>query len=173
MATDNLNLTTISSANETIGTHFPSAYNANMETIDAAVGDNTSDISALDTRLTTAEGEIDTAQGDISSLNSRATRVDLTVTAGTNVTLGTNKACIVDGFIYLSVKGKANAAITNAVVATISGDTNFISPTTIPIGIGGEWNITSAGYGFINGKSLTATVPSGSWFHLVATIPYA
>lgn len=33
------------------------------------VGDNTSDISALDTRLTTAEEDIDAAQEDISALN--------------------------------------------------------------------------------------------------------
>ena len=35
MATTNLNLTTIADANEMIGTHFPNAYNANMQTLDS------------------------------------------------------------------------------------------------------------------------------------------
>lgn len=150
---------------ETTGTFDPSKWTDSVIVMDA--------VKSLKGRMDTAEGDIDAAQEDISALKSRATRVDLTVTAGANVTLGANKACIIDGFIYLSIKGKANAAISNAVVATISGDKNFVSPTTIPVGIGAEWNITSAGYGFLSGKTITATVASGSWFHIVATVPYA
>ena len=98
----------------------------------------------------------------------------LTVTAVGNFSLGAQvSAYAVAGFIYLSVKGQATAAINNAVIATLSGDKSFAYPTTLAIGVGTEWNITGVGYAFLNAKNITATLASGQWAHIVAAIPYA
>lgn len=69
-----MNLEKITSGDELVSL-FPDKFNSNMDEIDAAVGDNTSDISALDTRMTKAEGDIDAAQEDISAIKLSLTHI--------------------------------------------------------------------------------------------------
>lgn len=76
-------------------------------------------------------------------------------------------------YLYLAVKGYTTAAVSNADLFSFSGNKNIIVSGTVPIGIGGEWSISSVGYGFIGAKKLVGTVPNGTWFHVNMMVPTA
>lgn len=157
--------TETASANRSVGDHI--LLNGQLYTVTTAVATGETYVVGTNISATTVGSELTALTNDL-------TPRQLGITAGTNVTLGSQNAVYaLGGFIYLSVKGKANAAINNAVIASIVGEERFIYPTTFPIGIGSEWNITKTGYGFLNARNITASLASGEWFHIVATIPYA
>lgn len=157
--------TSPASANHAVGEFI--VYNGQMYSVISAITAGNALVIGTNISATSAGDEL-------TSLKSGLTPRQLGITAGTNVTFGTQKAVYaLGGFIYVSVKGRADAAINNAVIATIVGEESFIYPTTLPIGIGSEWNITKTGYGFLNARNITATLASGEWFHIVATVPYA
>lgn len=76
-------------------------------------------------------------------------------------------------YIYMAVKGYATAAITNAGIFIFSGDKNVMTPGSVAIGLGNQWGISSVGYGYLNAKTFTATIPNGSWFHINIMVPTA
>ena len=113
-----------------------------------------------------------TVTGAISALNSN---LELSITAAANVTISSASHVYLCGgkYLYLAVKGYTNAAVSNADLFSFSGDKNIIVSGTVPIGIGGEWNISSVGYGFIGAKKLVGTVPNATWFHVNMMVPTA
>ena len=76
-------------------------------------------------------------------------------------------------YLYLAVKGYTTAPVSNADLFSFSGNKNIIVSGTVPIGIGGEWTISSVGYGFVGARKLVGTVPNGMWFHINMMIPTA
>lgn len=111
-------------------------------------------------------------QADVNTLNGNS---ELTITAAANVTISSASHVYLCGgkYLYLAVKGYTTASVSNADLFSFSGNKNIIVSGTVPIGIGGEWSISSVGYGFIGAKKLVGTVPNGSWFHVNMMVPTA
>lgn len=101
-----MNLEKITSGEELVSL-FPDKFNSNMDEIDSAVGDNTSDISALDTRLTTAEGDIDALEA---SLATGVTRVDVSNTYASVV----NWYSVIGKFVVGVIQVTPNQTINNS-----------------------------------------------------------
>lgn len=120
----------------------------------------------------TVNGALIKQQADITSLNSN---VALTLTAATGVTLSDASRVYLCGgkYLYIYVKGQATQTINNGYLCTFSGGKNIITPSTVPIGIGTEWDITSVSYGFLSAKNVVGRVQSGQWFHVNVMVPVA
>ena len=95
----------------------------------------------------------------------------ITVTGATGVTISVNKSVLIGNSAWLIVKGKADSAIVNQTLFTFSGVNLMRNAYTLPIGIGTEWDITDAGYGYIAQNNLSARIAAGAWFHICACLP--
>lgn len=95
----------------------------------------------------------------------------ITVTGATGVTISVNKSVLIGNSAWLIVKGKADSAIVNQTLFTFSGVNLMRNAYTLPIGIGSEWDITDAGYGYIAQNNLSARIAAGAWFHICACLP--
>ena len=126
----------------------------------------------MGTTATTITGAIAEHESDISTLNSNT---ELSITAATNVTISSASHVYLCGgkYLYLAVKGHTTAAVSNSDLFSFSGNKNIIVSGTVPIGIGGEWTISSVGYGFVGARKLVGTVPNGMWFHINMMVPTA
>lgn len=144
-----------------------SSFSNVASTLSGAIGN-----TALTTTAQTLSGAIAEHESAISTLNGNT---ELSITAATNVTISSASHVYLCGgkYLYLAVKGYTTAAVSNADLFSFSGNKNIIVSGTVPIGIGGEWTISSVGYGFIGAKKLVGTVPSGTWFHVNMMVPTA
>ena len=148
-----------------------------------AINANASAIGTLSNLTTSAKGslvaainEVDShADTNASAISQLISNVALTLTAATGVTLSSTSCAYLCGgkYLYIYAKGQATQAITNSTLCTVSGDKNFITASTVPIGIGTEWAITSVGYGFLSAKNIVGRVSSGQWFHINIMVPVA
>lgn len=100
--------------------------------------------------------------------------VSITVTAGTNVVIDVNKSYRKGEVGFLAVKGHASAAVTNGALFTFDAQKALAqTQITFPVGIGGEWNITGAGYGFLGSNNVVGTVASGQYFHILIPLLFS
>jgi hypothetical protein len=94
---------------------------------------------------------------------------EISVTPTTNVVIDVNESCRQGNIGIIAVKGHTTATIINSTLFTVNSADRFKRPrgSTFLLGIGDEWNITDAGYGYAGGNSIIGRVQSGQYFHVL------
>lgn len=134
---------------------------------------------AILNKLTEKKYTIGTSNTDIisalTSLNSRSNITRLTIEPTEGITISSSsRAYLVGNVVFLWIKAKCVADSMEGNILTISpqiGWISFDSSNTFAIGLGTEWDITAAGYGFASGNGIIARPTKNQWLHICAALP--
>lgn len=156
--TPNLGLTKTTAA-ETIGQNW------------AASNDSGGNFDIIDTKMGAVGSQ--SVQAQLDALNSKLTPEGVTLTPATGVTIVTNRSYKIGKILVLCVKGYTTEAKSNGAKIFDLPATVLQNGIPFPIGVGVEWGITGTGYGYCRSNDIGATLSSGQYFHINATLVFA
>ena len=172
--TPNYGLYKIGSANDTVGTHIPDHYNANQDSVDAALAENAANITShtgnSNIHVTAAQKSTWNANAPTASPTFTGTPTAPTAAAGTNTTQIATTA-----FVHTAAAGKADTAspaftgTPTAPTAAVGTNTTQIATTAFVANAFGDHGIPTA-------KALTSSddlnnLTVAGWYRWVSSVP--